>query len=183
MAGVVLAAGEGRRFGRPKAVVELDGQRLVDRAVRVLRDGACEPVVVVAGAIPLEVDDAEVVHNDAWATGLGSSLRTGLAALGPEVDAAVVALADQPWIGPDAVRRLRAARRDGAVVAAATYRGRRGNPVLIGREVWSQVSKLAVDDVGARAFMAAHPDQVTEVACDGTGRPDDVDHPSDLPQP
>ncbi|HLR93994.1 MAG TPA: nucleotidyltransferase family protein [Jiangellaceae bacterium] len=181
VAGLVLAAGEGRRFGRPKALVEFDGQRFVDRAVRLLLAGGCEPLVVVAGAVPLDVDDADVVYNDAWATGLGSSLRAGLESLGPEADAAVVALVDQPWVGPDAVRRLRAARRAGAVVAVATYAGRRGNPVLIGREVWAQVSELAVGDVGARAFMSAHPEQVTEVACDGTGHPDDVDRPADLP--
>ena len=82
VAGVLLAAGEGSRFGGPKAVAELDGERLVDRAVRVLRLGGCDPVVVVLGAAVVEVPGADlVVVNPDWATGMGSSLRAGLAAL------------------------------------------------------------------------------------------------------
>lgn len=180
VAGLVLAAGEGRRFGGPKAVVELDGERLVDRAVRLLTDGGCSPIVVVDGALPLTVDGARVVHNPDWPTGMGSSLRTGLAALGDPVDAVVVALVDQPWLGAEAVRRLRAARAAGAVVAVAIYDCRRGNPVLLARDVWAGVAELAQGDVGARAFMAAHAELVTPVPCDGTGHPTDIDHPEDL---
>jgi len=180
-AGLVLAAGEGRRFGGPKAVVELDGERLVDRAVRLLADGGCAPVVVVDGAVRLTVPGAKVVHNPDWRTGMGSSVRVGLAALAAEeANAAVVVLVDQPWLGSRCVRRLREARAGGAFVAAATYDGRRGNPVLLAREVWDDVAAAAHGDQGARGFMAAHPELVTLVDCDGTGRPDDVDRPADL---
>jgi choline kinase len=65
-AGLLLAAGEGRRLGRPKALVEVDGVRLVDRAVRMLRDAGCTPIVVVSGAAPVEVAGAVVVHNTDW---------------------------------------------------------------------------------------------------------------------
>ncbi|PSL04017.1 nicotine blue oxidoreductase [Haloactinopolyspora alba] len=181
-AGLVLAAGEGRRFGAPKATVELDGERLVDRAVRLLADGGCRPVVVVDGAVPLTVRGARVVHHEDWSSGMGSSLRAGLEALRAEATGAVVVvLVDQPWLGPESVRRLRAARAGGAFVAVATYGGQRGNPVLLAREVWDDVAALAQGDVGARAFMTARPELVTSVACDDTGRPDDVDVPEDLP--
>lgn len=181
-AGLVLAAGEGRRFGGPKAVVELDGERLVDRAVRLLTDGGCAPVVVVDGAVALTVRGARVVHNEDWRSGMASSLRTGLAALRDEpVGAVVVTLVDQPWLGPGAVRRLRSARSGGAFVAVATYGGRRGNPVMLAREVWDDVAAMAEADVGARAFMTAHPELVSTVACDDTGDPSDVDVPDDLP--
>lgn len=188
-AGLVLAAGEGRRFGGPKALVTIEGARLVDRAVRLLTDGGCHPVVVVDGAVPitfagagLETATVRVVHNPDWSTGMGSSLRVGLAAVGDEpVSAVVIALVDQPWLAPESVRRLRAARDGGAFVAVATYNGQRGNPVLLGREVWDDVAALAQGDAGARAFMKAHPELVTAVPCDGFGRPDDVDHPDDLP--
>ena len=180
-AGLVLAAGEGRRFGGPKAIVELDGERLVDRAVRLLTDGGCAPVVVVDGAVRLTVPGARVVHNPDWRTGMGSSVRVGLAALtGEDVSAAVVVLVDQPWLGAQCVRRLREARAGGAFVAAATYEGKRGNPVLLARDVWSDVSAAAHGDVGARGFMAERPELVTLVDCDGTGRPDDIDRPADL---
>lgn len=179
VAGVVLAAGEGRRFGGPKAVAVLDGERLVDRAVRLLRDGGCAPVVVVAGAVALEVDGATVVANPEWRSGMGSSLRVGLASVSG-VDAAVLVTVDTPWIGVDAIRRVRAAHAAGAPVAVATYAGRRGHPVLLDHAHFAEAARLAVGDVGARAFLAAHPELLTPVPCDGTGFPDDVDTPADL---
>lgn len=184
VAGLVLAAGEGRRLGRPKALLELDGERLVDRAVRVLREGGCEPVYVVAGAAPLPgLVEALVVENPGWPEGMGSSLRRGLAVLGagqPEAAAAVVLLVDTPGIGPGVVRRLVAAFTAGASVAASTYDGKLRNPVLLGREHWAQVSSLAVGDVGARAFLAARPELVRAVECGDIADPADLDTPEDL---
>jgi CTP:molybdopterin cytidylyltransferase MocA len=179
VAGLVLAAGAGRRFGGPKALVELDGERLVDRAVRLVRTAGCEAVVVVVGAVSLDVPGAIVVDNPAWRTGMGSSLRTGLAALPNGVEAAVVVLVDTPWVGVDAVRLLIAVHGRGAELAVATYAGERGHPVLIGREHWAGVADTATGDIGARAYLASHPG-VVEVDCTGTGDPRDVDEVGDL---
>src|SRR5262249_17823635 len=82
-AGLVLAAGEGRRCGGPKAPVAVDGTRLVDRAVDLLRTAGCDPVVVILGAWVGDVPGATVVVNESWPEGMGSSLRTGLAACEP----------------------------------------------------------------------------------------------------
>ncbi|SEE75779.1 nucleotidyltransferase family protein [Jiangella alba] len=182
VAGLVLAAGSGSRYGGPKALVEYEGSRLVDRAVALLAGGGCAPVAVVSGAVPLTVPGAVVVHNPDWATGMGSSLRAGLRALSwAPAEAVVVALVDQPWVGVEAVTRLRAAWAAGGVsVAVATYDGRRGNPVLLARPVWADVAALATGDAGARPFMRAHPDLVTLVDCTGTGSSADVDVPADL---
>ncbi len=183
VAGLVLAAGESRRLGRPKALVELDGETLLDRAVRVLREGGASGVVVVAGAQDLAAHDAVVVENPDWATGMGSSLRVGLAALAdhlPGFDAAVLMVVDTPGIGPEVVRRLGAAYRARSTVAVATYDGQPRNPVLLGREHWAEASRLAVGDVGARAFLSAHPELVTRVECADVGDPADVDTPEDL---
>ncbi len=177
IAGLVLAAGEGRRLGRPKAVLEIDGERLVDRAVRILRHGGIDTVVVVSGAAPLDAVDASVVDNPDWSSGMGSSLRAGLAAMPTEADAAVVALVDMPLVGAEAVRRVSQAWRDRATLAVATYAGRRSHPVLLGRDHWAGVSVLAVGDGGARAYLQRHPDLVIEVPCDGTGDPVDIDTP------
>lgn len=179
VAGIVLAAGEGRRFGRPKATVELDGERLVDRAVRLLTDGGCRPAIVVAGAVALDVPGVFVVPNPDWRTGMGSSLRAGLDALPAEVTAAVVTLVDTPWLGAEAVRRLVAAHSGGAQLAVATYAGEPGHPVLLGREHWDGVRGGATGDVGARAYLRGRSD-VTEVDCTGTGVPSDIDTPEDL---
>jgi xanthine dehydrogenase accessory factor len=185
VAGLVLAAGAGRRLGRPKALLELDGERLVDRAVRALRDAGCDPVVVVVGAAPLPVPAATVIENPDWSSGMASSVRVGLAALDAaadtdtDTDAVVVMMVDTPGIGAAVVRRLVDAHDGGATVAVATYDGLPRNPVLLGRQHWDEVTALAVGDVGARAFLARHPELVTRVECGDVGDPADVDTADD----
>jgi len=180
VAGLLLAAGGGTRLGTPKALLEFGGERLADRGVRLLRDGGCRPVVVVLGAAEVAVPGAVAVRNPDWATGMGSSLRAGLAALPPSAEAVVIALVDQPLIGAEAVRRLVAAHRAGASVAVATYGGRRRNPVLIARPHFAEVAELAVGDVGARPFLRRHAGLVAEVPCDDVGDPADIDTADDL---
>ncbi|MFI0367982.1 NTP transferase domain-containing protein [Actinomadura sp. 1N219] len=179
-AGLLLAAGEGSRLGRPKATLELDGERLVDRGVRMLRDAGCSPAIVVVGAEPVEVIGAVVVPNPDWRDGMGSSLRAGLAALPPACPAAVVALVDQPLITAAAVGRLIAAYEAGAEIAIATYGGERRNPVLLRAAHFGAAAEAAVGDTGARGFLRAHPDLVTPVPCDDVAAPDDIDTPDDL---
>jgi CTP:molybdopterin cytidylyltransferase MocA len=188
VAGVLLAAGQGSRFGRPKALVELDGQTLAERGVTLLRAGGTDPVLIVTGAAEVELrpeHQARTVYNGEWRTGMGSSLRAALRALteleaDPEIGAVVVALADQPLVGAEAVGRLIAAYRAGAGVAVAAYGGKPRNPVLLAREHWPEVIATATGDQGARAFLRARPELVTLVECGDTGRPDDVDTPADL---
>jgi CTP:molybdopterin cytidylyltransferase MocA len=195
VAGLLLAAGEGSRIGRPKALIVLRGQSLARRGIALLRAGGADPVIVVTGAGGPAVPDVGVpgsgqdgasepglitVHNPAWRTGMGSSLAVGLAAVPARCTAAVVALADQPLVGAAAVHRLIGAHARGAGVAVASYEGRPRNPVLIGREHWPEVVALAAGDVGARPFLRAHADLVTLVECGDTGRPDDIDTPEDL---
>jgi CTP:molybdopterin cytidylyltransferase MocA len=180
IAGVLLAAGEGTRFGGPKALVEVAGTRLVDRGVALLREGGTAPVVVVTGAVDVPLLGVITVHNPDWRSGMASSLAAGLGAVPDGCTAAVIALVDQPLIGPDVVRRLVAAYLDGAGIAVASYQGRLRNPVLLARSEWAGVMALATGDVGARPYLNAHPDRVTAVECGDIGRPDDVDTPEDL---
>ncbi len=187
-AGLVLAAGAGRRLGGPKALVEIGGQTLLARACGGLARAGCAPVVAVLGAgaeLVLargDLGDAVVVVHPGWAEGMGSSLVAGLAALAehaPGVDSTAVLLVDTPGIGVEAVRAvLAAAALDRA--AAASYAGRRGHPVCLGRDLWPQAAALAHGDVGARALLAARPDLVTEVDCTGLADPDDLDTPAAL---
>jgi nicotine blue oxidoreductase len=185
--GLVLAAGAGRRFGGPKALVAFDGDLLVERAVRMLSNGGCDKVVVVLGASADEVvgrarlDGAYLAIAQEWEQGQGASLNAGLDAVAAtDADAVVIALVDQPWVGAEAVGRLRRAAEAGAVAAVATYDGESRNPVLLTRPIWKAVAASAVGDVGARAWLRANPEQVVAVACDGTGDPRDVDVPADL---
>jgi nicotine blue oxidoreductase len=169
----------------PKALAERDGRRWADLALDVLRAGGCDPLLVVLGAAADEVrrvatlDGALVVENPAWAEGIGSSLRAGLAALtGTEADAAVVLLVDTPGITPAAVRRVAAAGAGGdpaGALAIATYAGRDGHPVLLGRAHWPGVAALATGDTGARAYLRAHPGEVHRIPCDDIAIGDDID--------
>ncbi len=184
VAGLVLAAGSGSRFGRPKALVDYRGRPLVLRAVEVLIAAGCAPVLTVLGAAAAEVRVAvdlpgSVVNAD-WASGMASSLRCGLAALPASAPAVVITLADQPLVGSAAVVRLVLAWQAGAVAAVATYAGRPRNPVLLIRDVWPDVAAASAGETGARAWLRAHPHLVTEVPCDGTGFPYDIDTPDDL---
>lgn len=173
-------------MGGPKALIRYDGLLLVERGLGLLRAGGCTPVSVVLGAAADEVvataalGDALVVRNQDWRTGLASSLRAGLASMSAEIMAVVVALADQPRVGPEAVRRLVEAHQAGAGLAVATYDGEPRNPTLLGREHWAGVAAAATGDVGARAYLKQHRDQVLGVPCDDTGSPVDLDTPADL---
>lgn len=186
IAGLVLAGGAGMRFGRPKALVEVDGRRFVDLAVEHLHHGGADPVLVVVGAIDVGHIDAIVVVNDRWAEGIGSSLVAGLAAARSyDHDVAplagvVVLLVDQPRVGPAAVRRVLEAGRSGAHAAIATYGGAPLHPVYLHGDSWSGVAELAVGERGARPYLQSNSDRVAFVPCDGMGDPSDVDTPVDL---
>jgi CTP:molybdopterin cytidylyltransferase MocA len=182
VAGLVLAAGGGRRYGMPKALVEYDGSLLVERAVRTARE-VCDPVLVVLGAQAAEVwrradlDGATVLANRDWASGMASSLRTGLDGLRGwpgRVDAALVLLVDVPGMTPAALGRL-AGHAAPDALAVATYDGVRGHPVLLGREHWAGVAAGATGAEGARRYLAAHG--AVEVDCTGLADPTDLDVP------
>jgi CTP:molybdopterin cytidylyltransferase MocA len=183
VAGLLLAAGAGRRLGRAKALVEVGGTTLVQRGVSMLTSAGCAPVVVVVGAEAEAVRPhvaVDLVVADDWASGMGASLRAGLDALDrTSATACVVTLVDQPRLGAEAVRRVCAAAGESSAVVA-TYGGRPGHPVLLEQRIWREVADLAVGEVGARAWLRAHPEQVLFVDCDGTGSPADVDDAAQL---
>jgi len=165
IAAVVLAAGASTRFGSPKQRLLLDE---VLRRVRAAR--SLDEIVVVLGAHDVE-SDARTVRCAEWEQGPGASLRCGLAALGPEVGAAAIVLADGPDLAPEALDRVvEAWREQRGEVLAASYGGVRGHPVVLGRTAWGRVP-----DEGARAL------EPVLVACDDLGSPGDVDFADDLP--
>jgi CTP:molybdopterin cytidylyltransferase MocA len=164
IAAVVLAAGAATRFGAPKQ------QLLLPRVLARLAESPVDETVVVVGAHAIQAEGARVVECPGWEQGPGASLRRGLAALEPRVEAAVVCLADGPNLAPDAVRRvLKAWRAGGGDVVAASYDGARGHPLVIGRAAWG-----SIPDEGLRGLP------VTLVPCDDLGAPGDVDSPGDL---
>lgn len=179
IAGVLLAAGAGIRYGMPKV---LAAQGLWLRlAVEALIGGGCGDVVVVLGAAVVDVPGpARAVIAEDWRQGMGASLRTGLAAI-PAADYAVVLTVDTPDIGAEVVGRLvGAARASQAGIARATYAGRPGHPVVIARRHWPTLVETLHGDEGARRFLASRPDVLAVDCADlATGRDIDTPIPSD----
>jgi CTP:molybdopterin cytidylyltransferase MocA len=164
IAAIVLAAGASTRFGSPKQAVLLEPV-----LERVRASSAVDEVVVVLGAHELEAS-ARAVRCPEWERGPGASLRCGLAALGDEVEAAVVVLGDGPELDPRAIDRVVAAWREGVGDRlGATYGGVRLHPILLARRAWNDVP-----DEGLRALPAKL------VPCDDLRPPGDIDFADDL---
>jgi nicotine blue oxidoreductase len=188
VAGLVLAAGGGRRLGgRPKALLSHRGRPLVEHAVAALRAAGCTRVHVVLGAAAgvvrerAELSGCVLVDNPEWEEGMGSSLRAGLDSLrGSGARAALVSLVDQPGVGAAAMARVRGAYRGEDSLVAASYDGVRGHPVLFGAAHWSGIAASATGDQGARAYLREHAADVTLVECGDVAADHDIDTEADL---
>ncbi|MFE3635692.1 NTP transferase domain-containing protein [Streptomyces cellostaticus] len=188
VAGLLLAAGGGRRLGgRPKALLEHRGRPLVEHAVGVLRAAGCARIHVVLGAAADDVRNRAdlsgcvTVRNPDWAAGMGSSLRAGLGSFaGTGVTAALVSLVDQPGIGAAAVTRVLDAYEDENSLVSAAYDGVRGHPVLFGAAHWAGIAASATGDRGARAYLREHASALRLVECADVAEPYDIDTEADL---
>ncbi|HZG62890.1 MAG TPA: nucleotidyltransferase family protein [Rubrobacteraceae bacterium] len=183
---ILLAAGAGSRFGGGKLLAKFRGRTLIEATLSGLRGAPVDEIIVVVGSEGERLRSisaahtANVVANPHWAEGMSTSVRAGLRACAPDARAAVVALADQPFVGAGAIERLVEAFESGARVAVATYGGEQRNPALFAREVWPLLEREMSGDRGARAVLARHPELVTEVPCDDVADPTDVDTVEDL---
>jgi molybdenum cofactor cytidylyltransferase len=184
IAAIVLAAGLARRMGRQKLLLDLNGKPVVRWSVDAVLPHVEDCVVVTglddaavrAALTPLTVRYAVNPHPE---HGQGSSIAVGVAALEPRTTATLVVLGDQPLTPPDVVPALLAAQRQsGRAIAAPSYRGTRGTPVLFTAEVFPELRTLG-GDAGARSVLAARPERVTSVEFD-VAMPGDVDTPEDF---
>lgn len=175
-AGVLLAAGAGRRYGKPKVLV--DGW--LDIAVRALHDGGCDDVVVVLGAtdVPVPPGTTAVTARD-WDEGLSASVRAGLAqADRGRADYAVLHVVDTPDVGADVVARvLQRALTSRAGLARARFGDRPGHPVVIARRHWPGVLAGLTGDHGAGAYLRGR-DDVVHVDCSDLATGRDIDEPT-----
>ncbi len=186
IAGLVLAAGGGLRFGATKQLADLDGRPLLEHPLTAMAAAGLDRLIVVLGSraadVLAEVDlhGAEPVFCERWGEGQSVSLAYGLAHLeengSPSPDAVVVALGDQPRLAPGAVRRVLDARGEAAAVRA-TYGGEPGHPVVLERALLGQLRNCA-GDAGARGVLQRAG--ALEVPCDDLGDGADVDTPADL---
>ena len=196
IAAVVLAAGRSTRMGGVnKLLADVEGRAMIDRVVETVLASQAEPVVVVTGHERARVEAAlahhassgrvRLVHNPDFAVGLSTSLHRGLAALPEEADGAVVCLGDMPGITPAVIDRLIAAfdPMEGRAICLPTWRGKRGNPVLLARRFFAEMQAIS-GDVGARALIGEYPEALCEVAMEalagGEAVLSDVDTPEAL---
>ena len=180
--GLILAAGKGSRFGGPKQLAHLHGRPLLEHAVRAMTASPVGRVVVVLGSgaddviAQVDLHGAEPVVCERWEEGQSASLAFGLGELS-ECDAIVVTLGDLPNLSTNAIRRVIAARSDGAEAVRATYAGEPGHPVLLERELFERLRDVSGDH-GARNLLLSVSQR--EVPCDDLGGGEDIDTPAQL---
>lgn len=182
LAGLVLAAGAGTRFGGPKALASAaSGEPWITRSVSLLRAAGCDSVLVVLGAEAaaaraLVPSGADVVVAPEWRQGLGASLAAGFAAL-PEADAVLVTLVDLPDLPAAVAARVLQQGTVRSALARAAYAGRPGHPVLVGRDHWSAFAASLRGDEGGRRYLRLHG--VAAIECGDLFTGEDVDHRTD----
>jgi len=186
---VLLAAGAGERIGwRPKCLLELDGVPLIHRQITALSGAGVDELVVVLGhyvqqILPIiETFPITIVRNDRPQDGLVSSQRLGLTALSAQLDAVIVALADQPLIDVDDIRALISTwkkRREGIAVVYPEIQGERGNPVIFDATVREDILGSAAT-IGCRQWQSAHADRVMPFITDNRHYQIDIDTDDDL---
>jgi CTP:molybdopterin cytidylyltransferase MocA/xanthine/CO dehydrogenase XdhC/CoxF family maturation factor len=185
--GVVLAAGLSRRMGRNKLVAEVAGRSLVRHAAEAALAGGLDPVMVVTGHQAGEIEKSLAglpvgfVHNPSFADGLSTSLKAGIESLPADCAGAIVLLGDMPGVSPELVARVSAAFEPakGRSICVATAEGRRGHPVLWGRQFFAELMRLSGDQ-GARGLIAAHAANIVEVGAGDAGPLTDIDTPEAL---
>ncbi len=188
IAAIILAAGQSRRMGETnKLVADIDGAPMVARVADQVLASQADPVICVLGheadrvRAALAGRDITLVENPDYAQGLSTSLKRGIEAVPEDADGALVSLGDMPQVTPDVIDRLIAAFDpiEGRSICVPTTGGRRGNPVLWGRDFFEEIAEIT-GDKGAREIIDAHPESTVEVDMTGEGVLLDIDEPAAL---
>lgn len=186
-AAIVLAAGSASRFGGGKLLADWNGAPLLYAALAAAKVSPVDEVIVVTGAdsqavaaIVRTFDPAfRLVHAAEYAEGMAASLRAGVAALSPEIAATFVFLGDMPRVPHSVLRPLAEAVRRGAPAAIPMFAGRRGNPVVLGRDLFAEVAQLR-GDVGARPILERLDSALAKIVASDDGVLFDIDTRTDL---
>lgn len=183
---VILAAGMSSRMGETKQLLRWAGRTLLDQVIENVRASGVSDIVLVLGHAAetivkgIAARNLQVVVNTGYREGMGSSLRTGVSALPPEVDAALICLADQPFVRPETLQLLvDRYRKSSAQIVIPMCKGFRGNPVLLDRSVFPEVMALS-GDIGCRAIFGSHLEGIVKVPVEDLGVLLDVDSQEDF---
>ncbi len=185
IAGIVLAGGASRRMGRAKSLLKAGEETFLERAIRTLRAGGCEEVVVVLNEPNAQISDLTSAAGGRAAAGSGSdseqidSLRAGLRALPRDAEAVVVMPVDHPLVRPTTVALLIGGYRSTTPsIVRVVYEGRHGHPVLFASSVFDELLHGPSSE-GARSVIRAHRESTAEIEVDDPGVVIDVDTPKD----
>lgn len=169
---LIVAAGASSRLGRPKQLLTLQGQSLLQHTVRVAQQSTLGPVIVVLGAHAPEVRSSieafgvELVYNEDWQEGMAASIRCGMAhvqQVHPAVDAVILMVCDQPYVSPVLLQQLqRAHQNTGKPIITCSYADTFGPPTLFHQSLFAQLLQLT-GDVGARSILKMHADRVEAI--------------------
>jgi molybdenum cofactor cytidylyltransferase len=186
LSAILLAAGESRRMGSPKALLHYHGQTFIGRICTTFLTAGVDELIVVLGARAEEIARALPVHpalrtvvNSRYAQGQLSSLMVGIGALSPESEAAVVNLVDHPMVSSETIKAVIASFRASPLpIVIASYQGKRGHPVLFSGQVYGEILAAPLDQ-GAKVVVRKDPARVREVPLDDPGILADIDTPED----
>jgi len=186
VAAIILAAGEGRRFGAPKQLAQWQGKSLLTHAIDTALASPADAVFVVLGAHAdairphLAGKNITIVQNDNWVAGQSTSMQAGLSALPDNIAGVVFLLADQPTLVPQTIAALIDRYwRTLAPLVIPEFEGRTGNPILIDRQLFTDLMAVR-GDTGARPVVKAHIANATRVVVPDAAILRDVDTPQDL---
>ena len=177
----MLAAGMSRRMGTPKQLLRIGGETILARTLKNVRSSAVSDIVLVLGHAAENVEKeiltegVKIVRNPEYREGMGTSLRAGVAALDASTNAALVVLADQPFVRPETLNKLIACHAESLPqIVIPMYRGFRGNPVLLDSSVFAEISALS-GDVGCRAIFGSHTENICKLEVGDVGILLDID--------
>jgi molybdenum cofactor cytidylyltransferase len=186
VAAVVLAAGMSRRMGTPKQLLRIGGETILERTLKNVRASNASEITLVLGHLAEDVQKAiatqglKLVINPDYGQGMGTSLRSGLAAVGSDAAAALIVLGDQPWVTAETLDHLIACHQERKPqIIIPTYKGFRGNPVLLDRSVFAEVQSLN-GNVGCRAIFGDHTEGILKLPVNDPGILLDIDSRNDL---
>jgi molybdenum cofactor cytidylyltransferase len=186
VAAIILAAGRSSRMGTPKLLLPYNGRPIVNWVLGAACASRVDPIVVILGHEAQQVDAALraergflAIHNQWYAEGMSTSLRIGLAVTSKDVDGAIILLGDQPLITAEIINAMIAESASAPdAIIAASYQGRRGNPVLFPRRYFAELETITGDE-GGRLVLARHLERVRLVEIDDALAGFDVDTPEE----
>jgi molybdenum cofactor cytidylyltransferase len=186
VAAIILAAGRSSRMGSHKLLLLYKGRQIVNWVLAAACASQANPVIIVLGHEAQQVDAALqadhwflAIHNPWYVDGMSTSLKIGLAATPKGADGAIILLGDQPLITPEIINAMIAeSASDPDAIIAASYQGRRGNPVLFPRQYFGELEAITGDE-GGRSVLARHPERVRLVEIADALAGFDVDTPEE----